>query len=125
MYNINYGHNQELLKKSETLDGYSFFVEKVREYGKALQFDEAMKSAIKYCIEHNILKQFLEKNSSEVFNMLLTEWNMDDAKVAWRDEAREEEREAIARNALAEGASVEFVQKITGLELETIIELSI
>ena len=123
VYNINYGHNQELLKKSETLDGYSFFVEKVREYEKELPFEEAMKRAIKYCIEHNILKRFLERNSSEVFNMLLTEWNMDDAKIAWREEAREETQEEIARNALAEGASVEFVQKITGLDMETILEL--
>ena len=102
---------------------YRFFVEKVREYEKALLFDEAMKSAIKYCIEHNILKQFLEKNGSGVFNMLLTEWNLDDAKVAWREEAREETQEEIARNALAEGASVEFVQKITGLDMETILEM--
>jgi hypothetical protein len=102
---------------------YSFFVEKVREYEKELLFDEAMKSAIKYCIEHNILKQFLERNSSEVFNMLLTEWNLDDAKVAWREEAREETQEEIARNALAEGLSIETVQKITGLNMETILEM--
>jgi len=32
----------------------------------------------------------------------------------------QEEKLAVARNALAEGASIEFVQKITGLDLETI-----
>ena len=35
-------------------------------------------------------------------------------------EARREEKLAVARNALAEGASDEFVQKITGLDMETI-----
>jgi len=30
----------------------------------------------------------------------------------------------VARNALAEGATTEFVQKITGLSVETIIELN-
>jgi predicted transposase/invertase (TIGR01784 family) len=29
----------------------------------------------------------------------------------------------VARNALAEGASVEFVQKITGLDIETIKQM--
>ena len=37
-----------------------------------------------------------------------------------RAEGRAEEREEIARNALGEGASIEFVSKITGLDLEAI-----
>jgi len=32
VYNINHGHNQKMLKKSENLYGYSFFVNKMREY---------------------------------------------------------------------------------------------
>jgi len=40
-----------------------------------------------------------------------------------RREGREEKTYEIARNALAEGASAEFVQKITGLDLETIKNL--
>jgi len=37
-----------------------------------------------------------------------------------RREGREEKAIEIARNALAEGATPEFVQKITGLDMETI-----
>jgi len=48
--------------------------------------------------------------------MLMTEWNWDDARQVWYEEGKEE----IARNALAEGASIEFVQKITGLDIETL-----
>jgi predicted transposase YdaD len=33
---------------------------------------------------------------------------------------REDEREEIARNALAQGATIEFVQKITELDIETV-----
>jgi len=63
--------------------------------------------------------------------MLLTEWNMDDAiavarEEAWEDghaEGRSENNKEVAINALAEGASPEFVQKITGLDLETIQKL--
>ena len=49
VYNINHGRNPHMLKKSEALDGYSFFVEKVREYEKELPFEEAFRNAIKYC----------------------------------------------------------------------------
>jgi len=52
--------------------------------------------------------------------MLLTEWNWDTAKKVWQEENSEE----IARNALAEGASVDFVQKITGLSLDAIERLN-
>jgi predicted transposase/invertase (TIGR01784 family) len=46
-----------------------------------------------------------------------------DAAAEAKAEAGDEERKKIARNALAEGSSVEFVQKITGLPLETIEKL--
>ncbi|MCL2100314.1 MAG: hypothetical protein FWH22_01205, partial [Fibromonadales bacterium] len=44
------------------------------------------------CIRRDILLYFLEKHSSEIENMLLTEWNWDDALEVAREEAREEER---------------------------------
>ena len=80
VFNINKGHNADIVQKCEKLYGYSFFVDKVRELERELPKEEAMKAAIGYCIKHNILKGFLETNSSEVFNMLLTEWNIEDAK---------------------------------------------
>jgi hypothetical protein len=33
--------------------------------------------------------------------------------------------ENVARNALAEGATIEFVQKITGLDIEAIMNLQV
>jgi len=41
-----------------------------------------------------------------------------------RMEGSKTKQEEIARNALAEGASIEFVQKITGLDLDTINNLA-
>jgi predicted transposase/invertase (TIGR01784 family) len=77
-------------------------------------------------------------------NMLITEWDWDKYVEVQRREAgeegiekgiekgikkglkkgREEGREEIARNALAEGASVEFVRKITGFDMQTIQRLA-
>ena len=55
--------------------------------------------------------------------MLMTEWNLDDALEVRFEEGRETEREELAKKALAEGASIEFVKKITGFDDETIRRL--
>jgi hypothetical protein len=46
VYNINNGHNTEILEKSRNIGGYSIFVDKVREYALTLPLEEAMKEAI-------------------------------------------------------------------------------
>ena len=127
VYNINRGRNPEILKRSGTLDGYSFFVEKVRECQKTLSFDAAFRDAVKYCIDHGIMKQFFEEHGSEVYNMALWGWDVEEERAALYEEGIEQGvergREQVARNALAEGASFDFVQKITGLSPETIANL--
>jgi predicted transposase/invertase (TIGR01784 family) len=62
--------------------------------------------------------------------MLLEQWKIDgraegrsEGIAEGRDEGLTESRIEIARNALAEGLSIEFIQKITGLDLETIQRL--
>jgi len=69
VYNINHGHNPEILKKCETLEGYSFFIDIIREYQKEKNsLEKAVKLAVDYCIKNNILKKFLKENSSEAHN---------------------------------------------------------
>jgi len=86
--------------------------------------------AIKYCDRHGILREYLEIHGSEVLNMILTEWNTEDAIAFAKEEGREEgrkeahqEKRTIARNLLAEGSAPDFVHKITGLSLEEIVKL--
>ena len=105
MININQGKNEALAKRCRTLTEYSAFIAKVREYEQETNDKtESMTQAIKYCLEHDILKEFLEKHSTEVINMLYMEWDQE--------------------AALAEGVSIELVQKITGLDLETVKKLA-
>jgi len=92
VYNINQGHNAALLARCETLGEYSAFVSKVREYRATMPLEDAMKAAIRHCIDNDILKLFLETHSSEVMNMLITEWNLEEAQKAWFDEGRNEGR---------------------------------
>ena len=90
VYNINKGRNAALLARCETLGGYSAFIGKIREYEKTMSREEAMKAAIKHCMDNNILKPFLKTHSSEVFNMLITEWSTEEAIAFNREEAWEE-----------------------------------
>jgi hypothetical protein len=94
VYNINEGRNAEMVKRSEALKGYSFFIYLIREYGKTMNLDAAVEQAIKDCIRQNVLKEFLEENATEVFNML---YGWDD------DEALEVAKEEAMEKGLAEG----------------------
>jgi hypothetical protein len=135
IYNINRGHNDPIIRRCEKLGGYSTFIAKVREYEAELaggrkpqklsdeEKEKAMTKAIRWCIDQNILKPFLETHGSEVVNMLMSEWKLEDALVVEREEGREEGREETAKNALAEGLPVEIIHKITGLDFETIKSL--
>jgi hypothetical protein len=125
VYNINKGHNDDIVQKCEKLYGYSFFVDKVREMERELPREEAMKAAITYCITHNILKGFLESNSSEVYNMLITEWDTGEAKEVWfaegreegREEGMEKEREATIKNLARFGMHTEQIAAALNLPL--------
>ncbi|MDR1933589.1 MAG: hypothetical protein LBQ57_12305 [Spirochaetales bacterium] len=90
MYNINKGHNEPVIRRCKTLEGYSTFIAKVREYEKKVKArEEAMKMAVSDCIKNNILKDFFEAHASEVINMLYTEWNWDDALAVREEEGIE------------------------------------
>ncbi|MDR1144367.1 MAG: Rpn family recombination-promoting nuclease/putative transposase [Spirochaetaceae bacterium] len=91
VYNINRGHNEGIIRRSETLKGYSEFIAKVREL-EALnrEREDAMEGAIRWCIANNILRVFFESHGTEVINMLMTEWKLEEALVVEREEGREE-----------------------------------
>jgi hypothetical protein len=95
VYNINKDRNQDLLSRSEHLAGYAECVARVRENEKAMPRDQAVTEAVRRCIRDGILADFLEEHGSEVMNMLLEEWNWDEAKEVWREEGLEEGRNQI------------------------------
>ena len=73
--NINYGKNKKLMESCRSLMEYSYFVQKVKDYSKIHERDEAIELAVEECIKENILKEILIKNRSEVVDMLLTEYD--------------------------------------------------
>ena len=73
--NINYGKNKKLMESCRSLMEYSYFVQKVKDYSKIHERDEAIELAVDECIKENILKEILIKNRTEVVDMLLTEYD--------------------------------------------------
>jgi predicted transposase YdaD len=62
-----------------------------------------MDEAVKWCIGHDILKGFLKEHGTEVMNMLMAEWKLEDALVVEREEGREEGLEQGLERGLEQG----------------------
>ena len=125
--NVNVGHNEKILEKCESLHGYAVFTGQIREQQQAGRtLEDAIASALDYCISNGILAEYLEKNGSEVRNMLLTEWKLEEAQQVWfeegREEGREEERLEIAREMFADGDNLEKIARNTKIPLDTLKE---
>jgi predicted transposase/invertase (TIGR01784 family) len=101
--------------------------------------DEAVKAAVRECVKKGILADFLREHGSEVENMLLTEWNWDDALEVWRKEGWEDGMEIGMERGMEKGKREgkleialnmknfkippEEIAKYTGLPPEKIAEL--
>lgn len=73
--NINFGHNRELLGKCESLYGYAYFVETIRNNLQMEELGKAVEMAVEECIRKGILKDFLTKQKAEVIAMSIYEYN--------------------------------------------------
>ena len=91
-----------ILTKCRYLNDYSTLVGLVRSgIATGLSRRKAILQAINYCINNGVMHNFLKFHSKEVFSVLTLEWNLNEAKQAWREdfleEGRDLERESIAR----------------------------
>ena len=104
IYNINYEVNAEIVQKSKSLNEYSRFIGKIKEnLADGLSLEESIKQAIEYGVEHDIMREFLEANGTEVCNMLLSGWNIDEALAVSKEEGYEDGFEAGERRGVEYG----------------------
>ena len=101
--NINYNKGNELLNVCTPLAEYTLFVDAVRRHTK-LDNENGFKNAIKECIQNDILREYLQRKSREVINMLLAEYDYD-VDIAVQ---REEEREIALKEGIAQGEAKGF-----------------
>ena len=67
VYNINYGHNKELMLRCRTLEEYSILISRI--YSKILEgisLEQAIDFTVQDCIHDNILRDFLIKHSLQI-----------------------------------------------------------
>ena len=129
-FNINFGLPQPLLQKCPYLSDYSTLVGKVKEGIRlGLSRRDAIRRAVKFCLDHGIMGNYLVEHSEEVFNMLALEWNINDALQArfedGYEDGRNKEREAVAIKMLRKGKSFDEVQEFTDLPIQRLEQLVI
>jgi len=119
--NIKEGQNEEIAKRCKKLAEYSAFIAKTNEYLNEFgDKEKAVNEAVKFCSRHDILSEFLGAYGAEVLNMLLEEWNIEDAKEVWQEEAREEGLEKGLAKGREEGREEIFELLSQGLTIEEI-----
>jgi hypothetical protein len=96
--NINAGHNPSLMEKCETLHMYAQFVDVLRKFRETYPSEQAINMAIDYCIDQDILKEYLTKNKSEVVVMVLYEFDMEKYKKMQEDTIAELENTVRQRD---------------------------
>ena len=74
-FNINEGHNKELMEQCQILGEYAQYVTKVRNYAKDIELDSAVEKAVNECIQEGILAEFLRKNKARVIAMSIFEYD--------------------------------------------------
>ena len=108
--NINYDKASEILKLCKPLEQYSLFVDAVRR-NIAVDKEHGFEKAIKECIQNDILREYLQRKSKEVLNMLIGEYDYDTDIAVQREESFD--------MGLAEGKSLGLAEGSHQKALET------
>ena len=136
--NINRHNEHPLLELCKPINEYSIFVQTVRKW-KELDPVHGFQKAIEECIANNVLREYLERKTKEVINMLLAEYNYEEDIAVQRAEEREiafaegieQGIEQGAHNKAVESARIlkqlhsdtAMIMQVTGLSAEEIARL--
>lgn len=137
-----------LLRMSRSLHDYSFFLNRIKaNIAGGMERVQAIREAMRYCMEHDIMKEFLQEHESEVIDMVNFEWNQKDFEEAIREDGieqgmargreegrakgreeglakgREEEKSAFILSMLKEKLPLETIARVSKLSVERIQEL--
>ena len=117
-----------ILERRDTLDGYSFLVEKVRNYIQKYPLDEAIELAKQDTEKQGYLVDYLKRE--EFMTMLMKTWTIEDQIKFTAKESYEEGIEKGIEKAKLEGAKAlldvldeQTIADKLGLDIETIKSL--
>ena len=112
-FNVNAGHNTELMSHCQILKEYSIYVAKVRSFAEQMPLDDAVQKAFTECILENILADFLRKNQAEVIAMSIFEYD----KVEEEKKLRKAEFDAGVEQGIKQGINLGHKQASTDTAL--------
>ena len=137
--NINYTKGSEILHTCKPLKEYTLFIEAVRRHTK-FDPENGFQNAIKECIQNDILREYLQRKSREVMNMLIAEYDYDVDIAVQREEALQEGEAKGFSEGISEGSylakletaklmkqahcKLDFITQMTGLSAEEVENLS-
>ena len=128
LINLNEGKNDELLSQCKALKDYMTLIHMIRRNSRQMEFEEAVNTAVDYCIENDILKEFLVKHKSEVLDMCITEFNekafIDGIREEGLEEGLEKGRNENARkmsiNMYNGGISIDRIAEFAQVSIDTV-----
>ena len=92
-HNIAYDNAKILLQRSRSIHDYSFFIDRIkRNMAADMERAQAIREAMRYCEESDIMKEFLQQHEREVVDMVNFEWNQKDFEEAILEEGIERGR---------------------------------
>ena len=104
VYNINPDNNRMLKERSAVLEGYTYFVEKVRAYRKEnMGLEEAVDLAIEDCIENHVLEDFFRDRKDEVKKMTHLDYTWEKREQMIRKEEFEDGMERGIAQGMEQG----------------------
>ena len=87
---ISYDSSNEILQSCEPLRDYSYLVHLIHEnHLRGMNDDEAIRQAVLVCMDQDVLKDFLHQFGKEVVNMFSLQWDEEEAKKYWTEDAME------------------------------------
>ena len=123
-FNVNAGHNNELMSHCQILKEYSIYVAKVRSFAEQMPLDDAVQKAVTECIQENILADFLRKNQAEVIAMSIFEYDEKAVRqVYYEDGLKAGIRTGILNMLKAKKYSLEEISEVFQVPVEEIEQI--
>ena len=100
---VHEGSNASIMEACEALAGYAHFIGLVQRTPAAMMTPELVDAAVRQCIADGYLVDYLTERRAEVVNMMLYEWNAEEAIRMIQQEAIEDGLAEGRERGLAEG----------------------
>ena len=105
VYNINYNRDFWLIRECRPVHDYSRFIDRVEtNMAAGMKRGDAIIEAMLWCIDNDIMREFLKAHEWEVFTMVNLWWNEEDARKSYIEQGIEqgERKNALenVRNAM-------------------------